>query len=200
MKIRESHLEHDRFYHIFNRGVNSKLTFLSDENFNFFLRKTKTYILPYFEIYAYCLMSNHFHFILKAKSEIDTSVNFKEVGLHSEESFFSKAISKLISSYTQSFNKVYQRSGPVFESPFKRILIDSEEYLRNLIIYIHQNPNNFHQYKFSSYLAVISNAETNIQREKVIELFGDLNNFIGCHQVNFNNVDLNKNFVKDFKL
>lgn len=181
MGIRESHIESDRFYHIFNRGINSKATFLNRENFNFFLRKTKMYVLPYFEIYAYCLMPNHFHFILKAKSQIDISLNFKEKGLHSEECFFSKAISKLISSYTQSFNKVYQRSGPIFESPFKRILIDSEEYLRNLIVYIHQNPNNFQQYKFSSYLATISDSQTHIQRENVIELFGNLENFIKCH-------------------
>ncbi|ALR29968.1 MULTISPECIES: hypothetical protein [Chryseobacterium] len=196
MRIRESHLEPDRFYHIFNRGINSKLTFLNNENFNFFLRKTKVYILPYFDIYAYCLMPNHFHFILKVKSDIELPEDFKKTGLHSEACFFSKAISKLISSYTQSFNKVYQRSGPVFESPFKRIPINSEEYLRNLIIYIHQNPDNFHQYKFSSYLAMISDSKTNIQREKVIELFDDPINFVECHQ----NKDLNINFVKDLEL
>ena len=188
MRTRESHIEPDRFYHIFNRGVNSKLAFLNDENFSFFLRKAKIYIIPYFEIYAYCLMPNHFHFILKAKSEIDESLNFKEKGLHSEECFYSKAISRFISSYTQSFNKVYQRSGPVFESPFKRILVDSEEYLRNLIVYIHQNPNHFQEYKFSSYLAIISNSETNVQRDKVLELFDDRRNFIECHQ--------NENLIK----
>ncbi|KFE99718.1 hypothetical protein IX39_03390 [Chryseobacterium formosense] len=181
--MRESHLEPDRFYHIFNRGVNSKLAFLNNENFNFFLRKAKIYIIPYFEIYAYCLMPNHFHFILKTKSEIDRShENYKNDGLHSEDCFYSKAISKFISSYTQSFNKVYQRSGPVFESPFKRIIIDSEEYLRNLIIYIHQNPANFQEYKFSSYLAIIGSSETNVQRDKILELFDDRTNFIECHQ------------------
>ena len=141
-------------------------------------------------------MPNHFHFILKAKSQIDLPENFKKTGLHSEACFFSKAISKLMSSYTQSFNKVYQRSGSIFESPFKRILIDSEEYLRNLIIYIHQNPDNFQQYKFSSYLAMISNSETHVQREKVIEIFDNTENFVKCHQ----NKNLNINFVKDLKL
>jgi REP element-mobilizing transposase RayT len=198
MKIRESYLEPERFYHIFNRGVNSKLTFLNDENFLFFLRKAKIYLLPYFEIYAYCLMSNHFHFILKTKFKIDDSVSFKENGLHSEQCFYSKAISRFISSYTQSLNKVYQRSGPVFESPFKRILVDSEEYLRNLIIYIHKNPSNFQDYKFSSYLAIISASATNLQREKVLELFDDRRNFIECHQNE--DIKINVNFVKDFQL
>ncbi|SHE96158.1 hypothetical protein [Chryseobacterium takakiae] len=181
MKIRESRLETDRFYHIFKRGINSKPVFLNNENYRYFLQKTKIYLVPYFDIYSYCLMSNHFHFILRTKPESDGNPAFKENGLHSEESFFSKIIGKLISSYTQSFNKVYQRSGPLFESPFKRILIDSEDYLRNLIIYIHQNPENFQNYKFSSYLAVLSDVETNIKRKEIIELFDNRENFIGSH-------------------
>lgn len=195
MKIREDHLEPDHFYHIFNRGVNSRMVFLSDENCRFFLQKVTMYVIPYFDIYAYCLMPNHFHFILKLKSVADDIPAFKKSGLHSEECFFSKQIGRLISSYTQAFNKVYQRSGPVFESPFKRIHIDSEEYLRNLIIYIHQNPENFQNYKFSSYLAAVSETKTNIQRNEVIELFGDHENFVECHKR-----EVNENFVKDFEL
>ena len=68
------------------------------------------------------------------------------------------------------------------ESPFKRIRIDSEEYLRNLIIYIHQNPDDFPNYKFSSYKAVISNVETSISRNDILALFDDKENFISCHQ------------------
>lgn len=195
MKIRETRLEVDRFYHIFNRGVNSKLVFLNNENYNYFLGKVKLFLLPYFDVYAYCLMPNHFHFILKPKSETESSLRFDTTGLHSKVCFFSKEIAKLISSYTQAFNKVYQRSGPLFESPFKRLRIDSEEYLKNLIIYIHQNPENFQNYKFSSYLAVISNAETQIQRNEVLELFDDRENFVECHRK-----EINTNFVKDLKL
>ncbi|MDQ1162639.1 putative transposase [Chryseobacterium sp. SORGH_AS 447] len=195
MKIRENHLEAGHFYHIFNRGVNSRLVFLNDENCRFFLRKAGLYLIPYFDIYAYCLMPNHFHFLLQVKSEMDGILPFKKSGLHSEECFFSKQMARLISSYTQAFNKVYQRSGPIFESPFKRIRIDSEEYLRNIIIYIHQNPENFQNYKFSSYLAVISDTRTNIRRNELIELFGDRENFVECHKR-----ELNENFVKDFQL
>ncbi len=183
MKIRESQLEPDKFYHIFNRGINSQMAFLNDENFYFFLRKVKLYIVPHFEIYAYCLMPNHFHFILKTKSEIEGTFSFTDKGLHSEQCIYSKAISKLISSYTQSFNKVYQRSGPIFESPFKRIVVDSEEYLRNLIVYIHHNPKNFQDYMFSSYKAITSNSQTTIPRKEVLELFYDCQNFIECHQI-----------------
>ena len=185
MKIREDIIEADYFYHIFNRGVNSKLVFLNDENKDFFLLKVRKYLLPYFEIYAYCLMPNHIHFILKAKSEIEkteNSIKFSK-GLHSEESVYSKAIGKLISSYTQSFNKVLQRSGSLFESPFKRIRIDSEEYLRNVIIYVHQNPDNFNNYRYSSYKTIISEKNTSVCRKEVLAIFDDKENFIKCHKI-----------------
>jgi len=67
MKIRENHLQADRFYHIFNKGINSDLIFFNDENCNYFLKKAKLYLIPYFEVYAYCLILNHFHFVLKTK-------------------------------------------------------------------------------------------------------------------------------------
>ena len=183
MKIREEEIESGKYYHIFNRGINSKNVFLNQNNYSFFLLKVEKYILPYFDIISYCLMPNHFHFILRAKIKIDIQkIEFKEIGLHSEDVIFSKSIAKLISSYTQSFNKVYQRSGALFESPFKRINIDSEEYLRNLILYIHQNPDNFEQYKFSSYKSIISQAETKIERQIVLDVFGGKDNFILTHR------------------
>lgn len=184
MKIREDILEAEHIYHIFNRGNNSKLVFLNNENMEFFLRKTKQYVLPFFEIYAYCLMPNHFHFILRPKSNIEISSKSiaTSKGLHNEESVYSKSLAKLISRYTQAFNKVYQRSGSLFESPFKRIRIDSEEYLRYLIIYVHQNPENFKRYKYSSYHAIVSDLETSISRDEVISLFDDKENFMICHQ------------------
>ena len=109
----------------------------------------------------------------------------KNFGLHSVQNLTSKQISKLISSYTQSYNKVYNRHGPLFESPFKRKKIDSEQYLKNVIIYIHQNPieikKDFKTYKFSSYPAILSTLKTNVMRDDAIELFFDLENFIYCH-------------------
>lgn len=185
MKIREEAIEQGRYYHIFNRGVNSKIVFLNNENYLFFLRKVEKYIFPYFDVLSYCLMANHFHLILRAKDIIEfQDEKFKEKGLHSEDAVHSKSIAKLISSYTQAFNKVYQRSGALFESPFKRIKIDSEEYLRNLILYVHQNPNDFENYRFSSYRAIISQSATKIQRQEVLDIFGDKENYIFMHRNN----------------
>ncbi|MFV5686880.1 hypothetical protein ACM55I_15710 [Flavobacterium sp. GB2R13] len=77
------------------------------------------------------------------------------------------------------------RHGALLESPFKRKKIETEEYLRNVMIYIHQNPielkMDFKTCKFSSYTAIVSKADTNIMRSEIIELFDDLDNFIFCH-------------------
>ncbi|PWA06424.1 transposase [Flavobacterium psychrotolerans] len=197
MDIRNEILEPDTYYHIYNRGINSDKIFSSEENYLFFLSKFATYINPVCDVFAYCLMPNHFHFLIKVKSEseIETFVkvqNFdkgdkakQEKGLHSFDSIVSKQIGKFISSYSQAYNKFTNRHGALLESPFKRKRIDSEEYLRNLIIYIHLNPidlkQNFETYKFSSYKSILSNSKTNLKREEVIKSFGDLENFIYSH-------------------
>ena len=173
MQIREQPLEESRFYHIYNRGINGQPIFLNDNHFQFFLKKTEKYLLSYFDIYAYCLMNNHFHFLLRTKElypDTFPKSNGNIHGLHSEHHVYSKQLGKLISSYTQAFNKVERRHGPLLESPFKRVNVDSERYLRNLIIYIHRNPLDIgisiSQYKYSSYQAIVGEHNTHLEREK----------------------------------
>ena len=111
-----------------------------------------------------------------------------EKGLHSFQNIFSKQFSRVFNSYSQAFNKENSRHGALIESPFKRKKITSEEYLRNTIIYIHQNPENhlitsdFRTYKYSSYQSILSQNYTSLSRDYVIELFEDRDNFIFCHQ------------------
>ena len=75
-----------------------------------------------------------------------------------------------------------------FSKPFSRIKITNEDYLRTLIIYIHLNPRHhgfvcdFETYLHSSYAAFTQTKNTSLQREEVIALFGDLENFIFCHR------------------
>lgn len=57
------------YYHVLNRGNNQENVFLVDDNYRFFLKKWREYILPYLEVFAYCLIPNHFHFLIKVKSE-----------------------------------------------------------------------------------------------------------------------------------
>ncbi len=197
MNIRNEILEPDAFYHIYNRGINSEKIFDTEENYLFFLLKFKIYLNPVCDVFAYCLMPNHFHFLIKVKSEIEINtfakvLNFdkkditkQEKGLHSFDSIVSKQMGKFVSSYSQAYNKVTNRHGALLESPFKRKRVENEEYLRNLIIYIHLNPidikKNFESYIFSSYKAILSKVKTNLKREETITVFGDIDNFIYLH-------------------
>ena len=193
--IRTTPIEADCFYHIYNRGINGETIFKSDRNYFFFLNKVAELLVPVCDIYAYCLMSNHFHFLVKIKSdfELESLVKVQNLdkassGLHSPQNVFSKQIAKIFNSYSQAFNKENGRHGALIESPFKRKLISSEEYLINTIIYIHQNSQNhmitddFTNYRFSSYQSILSNSKTLLKRNEVIELFDDRENFILSHK------------------
>ena len=193
MDIRLQNLEPNCFYHIYNRGINGDKVFEEEQNLIFFMKQFLKYMINVCDVYAYCLMPNHFHFVIKVKSEKELLIfenektrENKKDGLHSIQNVVSKQLSRFISSYTQSYNKVHKRHGALFESPFKRKKIENIEYLKNVIIYVNQNPTdinlNFRSYKFSSYITVLSLLSTNVKRKDVIELFYDLENFIYCHE------------------
>ncbi|MDP2453577.1 MULTISPECIES: transposase [unclassified Kaistella] len=190
MDIRLTPIESDRFYHIYNRGINGELNFKTKRNYLFFLNKIKDNLLNVCDIYAYCLMPNHFHLLVRIKSDSELEnlvkvLNLDKVdGLHAPQHVFSKQFSNIFNSYSQAFNKENNRHGALIESPFKRKLISSEDYLRQCIIYIYQNPisEDFKDYPYSSYKTVISNSFTSLKRDEVIELFEDKENFRFCHK------------------
>lgn len=201
--IRTTPIEADRFYHIYNRGINGENIFKSDHNYLFFLNKISEFLVPVCDVYAYCLMSNHFHLLIKIKSDVELesfikvqnpNADFNVKGLHSPQNIFSKQFARIFNSYSQAFNKENNRHGALIESPFKRKAITSDEYLINTIIYIYQNPQNhslvddFSKYNFSSYQSILSNSKTLLKRDEVIELFDDKENFILSHKkiIDFN--------------
>ena len=73
-------MEENKFYHIYNRGNNKDLIFLEDENYRFFLERFNKYLQNFVNLYAYCLMPNHFHFLilLKSNSDIITDTDIDE--------------------------------------------------------------------------------------------------------------------------
>lgn len=67
--IRRTPIETEYFYHIYNRGVNGEIIFKNNDNYTYFLSKVKKYLTPVSDIYAYCLLPNHFHFLIRIKEE-----------------------------------------------------------------------------------------------------------------------------------
>jgi len=160
----------------------------------FFLKKFNNYISPIAKTFVYCLMPNHFHFLVKIKKEKIVFNFFRKTFPKFQtlekldNKLISKQFAKLFSCYTQSFNKQNNRKGSLFIKNFKRKNIDTENYLKRTIIYIHQNPvnhgfcDNINKWKYSSYNSIISDKPTVLQKEEVISLFEDIDNFIYCHK------------------
>lgn len=171
-------------YHIYNRGINSCNIFIEKDNYRHFLFLYKKYITSITDTYAWVLMPNHFHFLVKLKDSNPVRVlNPDRVKVQTP----SQQFSKLFNAYAQSFNKRYKRHGGLFERPFQRKLVESEEYLNELIIYIHNNPvkhgfcNSPDQYEHSSYLYYINKITSPLINQSVIDWFDDLDNFEYVH-------------------
>ena len=68
-------IEEGYFYHIYNRGNNSEKIFFSEENYAYFLKLLTKYIFPVADIYAYCLLNNHFHILVRIKEKNEIEIN-----------------------------------------------------------------------------------------------------------------------------
>ena len=113
------------YYHVYNRGVNRQPIFRCDDNYKFLLRRVKQYMLQWqIVVIAYCLMPNHYHFVLL------------QTGAHS----ISRFIQSVFNSYTKAFNKMYDRKGTLFEGPFRAAHVTGDAYLLHLCRYVHLNP------------------------------------------------------------
>ncbi|WP_306567009.1 hypothetical protein [Flavobacterium lindanitolerans] len=190
MKIQP--LEPERFYHVFNRGNNGIDLFYDTDCYYHFLRLYEKYMEPVAETYAWCLLKNHFHLLIyiKPRNEIDSSkLKYSTVEKPNVISA-SKQFSHLFNAYTQAINKRFKRTGSLFEKPFHRKLVASNDYFQKLVFYIHNNPvhhgfcKNINDYPWSSYGSIISEKPTKIKRKEVIDAFYNLDNFIAYHNQN----------------
>ncbi len=209
MSIKKEILKPGSFYHIYNHAVGNDKLFFTENNYIYFLSKFSEYISPIADMYAYCLMSNHFHFLVKIKSDEEifnflkgnnkipeqnlSLQEFKELSeSHPEIDYFNlhltKQFSGFFNGYAQAINNQENRKGNLFIKGFRRIEISSSEYLKDLILYIHTNPVHHHfadsldSWKHSSYNSILSDKSTRLKRNEVIELFDGRENFIICHK------------------
>ena len=85
-------LENGNYYHVYNRGNNSEDLFRENTNYLYFLELLKKYLLPVVDIYAYCLMSNHFHLLIRIKDDHDVQTDLnsarRSIGLVWGQSVF----------------------------------------------------------------------------------------------------------------
>ena len=132
----------EHYYHIYNRGNNRQAIFFEPENYLYFLRGVKRYLVPVMDILAYCLMPTHYHLLVRVK-EITTESR-RETSEVLETSEVSAAVSRAMQllsiSYTKAINKRYERVGSLFQGAFQAKAVTTDAHLRHLCVYIHANP------------------------------------------------------------
>ncbi len=172
-----------QYFHVFNRGNNGENIFLEKRNYVYFLHLYLKYITPIADTFAYCLMRNHFHLLIRIHNVPD-GYKFEDW-----QAYVSLQYGNLFSTYTKAINLATGRHGSLFEKPFKRILVSNERYFANLVRYIHQNPqahgfvDDFRDWHWSSYDAMLTTKATSVKRDVVIEWFGGQDEFVTSHDV-----------------
>ncbi len=111
-------------YHVMNRGLGRQAIFHDRSDYDrFLLILAEAWGRWRFELYAYCLMGNHYHLCLKTP-----------------EPKLSRIMRHINGVYTQRYNRAHRRDGPLFRGRYKAMLIESEQYLGQVVRYIHLNP------------------------------------------------------------
>ena len=183
------------YFHIYSRGVNSENIFKEQRNYYYFLQQYKEYCTDVFETLAFALLKNHFHLLVYVKENIEVP---KYNGTGTMKLDASKQLSHLFNSYAQSINKAYKRTGPLFESPFERKLVDDNSYITDLIFYCHYNPQlhgftqDFKEWEFTSYKYILNNENTICSSQKVLDWFGNKEAFQKTHESRCDTVKMEK--------
>lgn len=194
--------ESGNYYHVYNRAIGDERLFLDKENYEYFLFKWQEFINPIANVYAYCLMSNHFHFLLKVKwfptqagANLQGSQNLGGLNVRAKEDYqkaFSKHISQQFSNffnaYTKAINKKYERKGGLFIQNFKRRTIESQTDFANVMVYIHTNPVHHgyckkpEKWKHSSFNEYRLMKSDFVRLSDGIQELGGVYNFIHLHE------------------
>jgi len=211
MKFTTAPLVPGMYYHIYNRGNNRENLFLEKRNYSYFLSLYSKHIEPIADTYAYCLLRNHFHISLRIKTEaeyLQTSQVFKTYDVSSKPQKFnpSQAFSNLFNAYAKAINKGYGRTGSLFQERFGRIPVTNDSYFTNLIFYIHYNPqkhgfvDDFRDWEWSSYHALVGTGQTKLKRDKVLNMFDGVKGFEEFHQGMVDEKKLTKLIDEEFEL
>jgi putative transposase len=171
MPARQVFFAADNFYHIYNRGSEKRSIFQDHRDYRKFLDRSKENGKKYaIDILCYCLMPNHFHFLLRQTTNTPITVFMNALQL----------------GHAKYFNTKYTRVGPLFQGRFKAKLIESESYLLQLSAYIHKNPvasqldsgntkdsrnlirNKLYEYRYSSYLEYLNPSGETLSKPALI--------------------------------
>lgn len=241
-------LEEKGYYHIYNRANGSDNLFRREQDYLHFLQLYQKYILSVADTFAWMLMPNHFHLLVRIKegmvyeySKEDfkntianaagphptdpragaggladlpgpankiisfDDVKWRTIPLNSSASSAGRPddvkgkeikrkranptrhFGHLCNAYAKYINEKYRRHGSLFQRPFRRKPVENERYLRQLVLYIHNNAvhhgfvNSIADYPWSSYHQYLSSRPTYLHKSETLSWFGGLTDFIAAH-------------------
>ena len=195
--------EEQSLYHIICKSVAERLLFKTEENKRYFLSGYTKLLHDFVDTYAYCMMNNHVHWLIRTKKASDllsflTGMPVEDLTITQKKfiagscayhELIEQQFNRFFISYSLAYNKENNVKGHLYNRPFKRIAIIDDAHFTSLIVYIHANPlkhgvmKDFREYRWSSYQSLISNQPTKIMREEVLEWFGGKSRFIETHKV-----------------
>lgn len=149
-------------YHIMLRGINQQVIFEDEEDYMKFIERLKEYkAVSGYKIFAYCLMSNHIHILIKVEKE-DLDLIMKRIA----------------GSYVYWYNWKYYRKGHLFQDRFKSEPVESDSDFLTVLRYIHRNPvksgivKEIDKYAFSSYNKYILEENDLVDTEFALSISG----------------------------
>jgi hypothetical protein len=121
--------EEDCTYHIYNRTNNKELLFRSDDNCELFLRQYCNYLNSFIDVYCYCLLPNHFHFMIRVKSATPTkehlqSLHRKYIADKKVTPLIESAFRRFITFDSMAFNRRFNCTSNLFQRQFKWVVVD----------------------------------------------------------------------------
>lgn len=173
-------VEYGMHYHIFNRGNNREDIFIEDRNYDYFINSLFLHLQHVLDIFAYCLMKNHFHLLVRIKTVEEQQRTFE---VTPTTQYFrptnpTQQLSNFFNGYAKAINKSVGRTGSLFQKRFGRKPVTSTTYLMRAVCYIHCNPqihgfvNDFREYPHSSYRVVLGGNPSQLSRGEVLGWFG----------------------------
>lgn len=120
--------EPTHIYHIYNRGNNSQPIFFKRDNYLFFLKKIREYVVPFSDVIAWCLMPTHFHLMIYVNCvEIEIGEQVTSHHLLTKKRSLNDSIAILLRSYTRAIQKQENRTGSLFQNRTKAVCVTKVE-------------------------------------------------------------------------
>lgn len=175
-----------KVYHVILRGNAKQDIFFDKQDYGKFIKEICNTKEKYqYELYVYCLMTNHVHLVIYDKNDS-----------------LSKILQSLTISYSSYWNKKYERVGHLFQNRFLSKNVETSEYLKKLCRYIHQNPDKskiakMEKYQWSSYQEYINESKI-IEKKQILRLFNNCESEALKDFIDFHNANILKDNLDDF--